>query len=211
MSRISGLQFDLASGEVLLRGSKRELDGQFNKYIASIDVSAKTVRLTKIPGFEARNPGEYFGNINGFHFRRLNSDLIVNPRFASEFVLLSDNPAHLFIKSSITRNKAPVYSSQSNKYANIIEHHLKSVEFYPMFSSYDQSCFFRIHKGPLDQNTEKEPFYLIITDEKFNKLLEEPFPGNYYIIPIISNEGLMFMAFNKHDDKLELIRYRFNQ
>lgn len=210
INRISGLQIDLVSGEVLLEAVKREPNGSFNRYIASVSVSAKTVRLTKVPTFESRSEGEYFGNLNGIHFRRSNRGLIVNPKYASELVLLSSTSSHQYIRSSITKNKASVYSSQANRYANIIEHHLKTVEFYPVFSTYNKAYFFRIHKGPIDPSTEKEPFYLIITDEKFNKLLEVPFPENYYITPIISKEGPMFMAFNKHDDKLELIRYRFN-
>lgn len=211
VSRHSGLQFDANSGEILLSAIVREADGLFRRYVASVNVLTKRVRLTEIPNFESRKQGEYFGNLNGFHFRRLDGGFIVNPSFASELVLLSNDYSHLFIRSSVTDNKASAYNRQSDKFANVVEHHIESVEFYPVFSSYDQSYFFRVHKGPLDQNTDKEPFYLIVTDKKFNKLLEQPFPENYYITPIVSREGLMFVAFNKHDDKLELIRYRFNQ
>jgi hypothetical protein len=76
-------------------------------------------------------------------------------------------------------------------------------------SERDCYIFFRIHKGPYSEEIQREPFYLIVADPDFNKLQEFLFPENYYISPIISKEGLMFIAFNKHDDQLELLRYRF--
>ena len=209
VSRSSGLQFDPISREVLLGAVKREGNGQLKKYVASISVPEKRVRLIKLPDFISKNEGESFGNLNGFCFRRLGDELIVNPGYASELVLIGGGTSRFFINSSITPNKAQVYLRQSGEYSSIMSHKMKSVEFYPVFSSYDGSVFFRIHKGPINEKLQREPFYLMVTDRKFNKLLEIPFPENYYISPIISKEGLMFMAFNKHDDKLELIRYRF--
>ena len=209
--RHSGLQFESESGEILLGAVKREYDGQVKKYIAAINISTRAVRLIDLPDFESRKKGERFGNIEGFSFNRIDDGLIVNPRFSSELVLLDDGQSRYYVNSSFVVNKSAPFTNGSAEYSNIIEHQNSTVEFFPVFRTFDKKMFFRIHKGGLDKVSQKQPFFLIYADKGFNKLHEQSFPESYYIIPIISKEGLMFMAFNKHDDKLELIRYRFNE
>lgn len=209
VSRHSGLQYDPDTGEVLLSAIKQQGNGRFQRYVVSLNVPEKRVRLIRLPDFTSRNIGENFGNLNGFNFRRLGDGLVVNPSFSSELVSISMDTTHFFLDSSITSNKAPVFTSDKLKYQSVVDHHTKSVEFYPVFTNADRSYFFRIHKGAFSEEIQREPFYLMVADPDFNKLQEFMFPENYYISPVVSKEGLMFMAFNKHDDQLELLRYRF--
>ncbi|MCE7996198.1 MAG: DUF4221 family protein [Roseivirga sp.] len=210
VNRYSGLQYDAISGQVLLSAVQRGADGRFVRYIAAVNLANNKIDLIKVPRFVSRDKGESFGNISGFSFRRLNTGFVINPRYSSEVVLIGQGePGTVYINSSITSNKAVAYNLNSDKYQSIIDHHNQSVEFYPIFQNYDQSYFFRIHKGPIGKPAEKEPFYLIIVNEDFTVREEMVFPEGYYISPIVSKEGVMFMAFNKHDDVLELVRYRF--
>ncbi len=209
VNRNSGLQYDPHTDEVLLGAVRRELNGRLQKYIACLGISSKHVRLIELPGFESQAEGESYGNLNGFSFRRYGDSFIVNPRYASELVLLNGYTSHRFINSSITANKSIAYNRRQAESVSLLDHQMRNVEFYPVFNTYDSSYFFRIHKGALDEQSRKESFYMIITDHDFSKVLEKPFPENYYIQPVISREGIMFIAFDKHDGKLELIRYNF--
>ena len=139
ISRHSGLQFDKRSGEILLAGIRRESSGIFKKYIAAVNIEQRKVRLIKVPEFKSKSQGESFGNLNGFSFRRLDDGFIVNPRHASELVLMNSEIEYYSINSSLTDNKAQVYNGINGQYSSILDHEIKSVEFYPVYETYDKS------------------------------------------------------------------------
>lgn len=90
-------------------------------------------------------------------------------------------------------------------------HKTKEVNYFPLTYDRYRNLFYRIHKSSIQTTEESPKFYLSVIDSSLEKLAEFRFAEGYYIFPIVTKEGLMFSAINKHDDKLELIRYCFSE
>jgi hypothetical protein len=94
----------------------------------------------------------------------------------------------------------------SNEYR--IGYEIKSEQFYTIAFDPYRNFLYRIHRGALEEENTKADFYLVIASLESETIMEIPFPADYLVYPIISQEGLMYMAYNKYDDRLEILKLK---
>ncbi|WP_236017522.1 DUF4221 family protein [Roseivirga sp. E12] len=156
----------------------------------------------------SRLDGDY-GAMGGIGYYRKGQDIVYNFEMSSD-VFLSTNKTGYKLESAYTQNFAqPIKDFSSGFNMSRVEHQIKSLTFYPVIFDPNRKLYYRLHRGEVLSVDDDPVFYLIFSDSNFEKVREIQFPQNYYIYPIVSREGLMFVAFNKHDDKLELLSYKF--
>ena len=216
-NQYSGLQFSPTRNSVLMQvNSLERVESQ--KYrgdrVAEINLGLKKVESFggKIPEDYASVKGAY-GNLTSVGFFRLDEGLIYNFPMSSDIFVNSEGKVRRYSpKSQFTDNLATPISdfSQGGDAARMV-HQARSVYYLPVYQDPYSKFYYRLHKSSVMSIDDQPEYFLMVMDKDFNVLQEIPFPWGYYAFPIVSKEGLMFMAFNKHDDKLELIRYRFNQ
>ena len=211
----AGLQYDALEGTVLLN---------INTLQRSRSLLYKGSRLAKLVLGERKLetidisiPDEYseldgdFGELTVMGFGRTDQGLVYNFPMSSDIFLFKNGESKMYKVQSENggRFAKPIRGFSEGDNMARFKHQYEALTYFPVAYDPFQKYYYRGYKAPVSSIEEKENYYWEVMDEEFNKLLEIPFPENYYISPIISREGLMFMAFNKHDDKLELIRYQF--
>lgn len=149
--------------------------------------------------------------MRGVNFWRTADELIVNYKSSSEVVVQKNqNTASYLMKSEYTSEDArPIVNNSGSLNVTMFEHQIKSPNFYTVIKDQNMEQYYRVHKSSTKKMQDEEEFHLSIASNDFEKYMEVPFPKGYYIFGIPSKEGLMFLAYNKYDDKLELINYRF--
>lgn len=215
VNQYSGLQYD-AEDQTVLFGVNSLIREKPQTYLGSrlaeLSLEGKLSFLpVQIPQEFAQLEGDY-GELTRIGFTRMDNKLIYNfPLSSKVFTLSGDNQRAVDMRSGYTDNEAePITDFSEGFNLARVKHQMKAASFYPIICDNYRKLFYRVHNGAIDNINDSPEAYLIVADSGFNKVMEIPFPDSYYIFPIISREGLMFSAISKHDDKLELIRYRFS-
>jgi len=216
VNRNSGLQYDPSNQSLILEAYFfRPFDPLIHSpYLTEVNLKEKAISLIDLPDLSSRFVYENnYGELRGINFLRIGDSLILNPKFSSDVHLVTNGESSSYqLRSSYTDNLAePLKLMNGSLSESRVQHQLKSVQFYPMVWDPFQELFYRAHKSQLDDLNQESEFFLTIADKDFRKVLEFKLPEGYYIFPIIASDGVLFSAFNKHDDKLELIRYRFSR
>ena len=210
-NRNSGLQFDQKNMTFMAEAYLFDSGIKTGWYIALIDLNDLKIKLISLPKFKSKREEESFGDLNRINYSRQGDTILVNPKFSSEIVLLvaNNDSFHFNLNSNLTSNKSLPLTGDKNGFSSRQLHRSKSVEFYGVASDLKSNYYLRVHSGPsVDLNEEKD-FYMMFFDKSFEKYVEIPFPKGYYIKPLSAHSGLMFMAFNKYDEIVELIHYKW--
>lgn len=177
--------------------------------LAEIDLRSNAIAPLdiKMPKDFTELPGDY-GELTRIGFWRKGSEIVFNFVMAAKvFIKESDSLMVYDIESPLLDNLAQPMKGGGNWNQNRIKHQLSSQAFYPMVSDKHQDIYGQVQKTDSNSPSDEDYYGLFFYDEHLNLISEIEFPENYYIFPIVSKRGLMFMSFNKHDDKLKLVKY----
>ena len=215
-NHLSGLQYDSQKQTILLemsllsRGSPQKYKGSV---IAEVNIKNLTIVPLNlyIPELYQALKGDY-GELVRPGYWRFDEKIIYNFKMSpAVFVNDGKNTLNYLLKGLNTMDVAPPIMDFSDGYnLSRIRHQILSQNFSTIIYDPYRNVYCRTHSVAKDQVDDKQKFYLIIADLHFNILEEVEFLEGYYTLPLMSREGLMFMAFNKHDDRLELINYKLN-
>lgn len=210
-NQYSGLQFDQVSKKFLLGVAslnRRHPQRDTTSRLAEIDLTNNSIVPLdiKMSNDFTELPGDY-GELTRIGFWRKGSGIVFNFAMSAKvFIKESDSLMVYDNESTLLDNLAQPMKGGGSWNKNRIEHQLYSQAFYPMVYNKHQDIYGQVQKT--DSRSSSEDYYgLFFYDEHLNLIREIEFPENYYIFSIVSKRGLMFMSFNKHDDKLELVRY----
>lgn len=212
VNKYSGLQYNGQNKTMLMEVyyfSKRQ-GFAVNPIIVSLDLEELVIKEFTIPNELSRKEGNY-GELRGVNFWRTPDELIVNYKSSSDVVVQkSQNIVSYQMRSKHTTDDAkPIINNSGSLNVTMFEHQVRSSNFYTVIKDQNKGQYYRIHKSPTKEMQDEEEFHLSIASDDFEKYMEIPFPSGYYIFGIPSKEGLLFMAYNKYDDKVELVNYRF--
>ncbi len=208
----SGLQFDQESKKFLMGVAslnRRYPQRDTTSRLAEIDLRSNAIAPLdiKMPKDFTELPGDY-GELTRIGFWRKGSEIVFNFVMAAKvFIKESDSLMVYDIESPLLDNLAQPMKGGGNWNQNRIKHQLSSQAFYPMVSDKHQDIYGQVQKTDSNSPSDEDYYGLFFYDEHLNLISEIEFPENYYIFPIVSKRGLMFMSFNKHDDKLKLVKY----
>ena len=212
VNRYSGLQFDKRAKTIMMEAylfdSNNDLGNGF--LLVELDVEQKNIEVIDIPYKPSLlYPEVGYGELNGLNFLRLENSLVLNHKFSSEVFLWKKGKLESRkVLSSFTVNKAEPFSRNGVARESRHEYDLKSVKFFPLVFDPIRKLYFRLHRSQLETIDDSADFYVTVMDSDFRKIEEIPFSKGYYIFPIVSREGLLFLAFNKHDNQIELLNIK---
>ena len=195
------------------------LDRQFPQRYAGERLTEVDLTDGRLKLLNVTIPEEYttlngnYGELTRVGFSRNGEMIVYNFPMSSDVFLLDGNESVRYKVNSLHGDDIakPIEVIDGNIDLARAKHLYEALTYYPPFFDHYQNRYYRSYKTAVENDLEESEYYCVVFDETLQKLGEFKFPKNYYVYPIISREGLMFMAFNKHDDKLELIRYRFNE
>ncbi|MFY0591347.1 DUF4221 family protein [Roseivirga sp.] len=212
VNKYSGLQYSPSDKSILMEVYyfTKQSDAEVNPLMVSLNLETLHIEQNSVPVKLFRTAGNY-GELRGVNFWRNNDVLTINYKSSSQVLIKNSMGESIFsMKSNNTPNDAgPIEVMSGSSNVSIFEHQVRSANFYPVITDNYRNLFYRIVKGENINFEDDEDFYLSVASKDFVEYMEIPFPKGYYIFGIPSKEGLMFIAYNKHDDKLELVNYRF--
>ncbi len=216
-NQYSGLQFSHSEKTILMEVNSLQRESAHTRSgskIAKVYIDKDSVALLNIdyPEHLASLEGD-FGELAGIGFDRVKEGVLYNFGMSSDFFLKrGDSVSRFNLRSNVNEEVLePIRDFSEGMNMARIRHQMTAGAFYPVAFDSMNNLFYRIHGAKTRNIDVPTEFFLMVYDERSGSALELRFPDGYYIFPVFSREGLMFVAFNKHDDKLELIRYRFNQ
>lgn len=216
-NQYAGLQYNTERNSVLMEVSSRSQRLKAHKFhgkrIAELYFEEGRGELLDvvIPDDYSSVEG-YLGDLSRVGFLRWGDTLIYNFPMSSEvFIKIKDTRAirEEVVSAQVSAMAKPMNVADAVSSSARIDYQYTSLFYFPVARDSIRNLFYRVARRSVDSPGQKTDYFLSFIDANWNRLLEIKFPENYYVFPIVSGQGLMFPAFNKHDDKLELIRYRF--
>lgn len=210
VNRHSGLQFSGRQKTILMEAYLFAGDSNLGEgfILVELDIENRTIGVVDIP-YESSllNVEESYGELNGLNFLKLENRLVLNRKFSSEvFIWKGGKLQSRNVLSSFTVNEIQPFSRANGvTRESRQEYELKSSKFFPLVFDPNRELYYRLHRSQLENINDQADFYITVMDVDFQKIGELLFPEGYYIFPIVSREGLLFLAFNKHDDRVELL------
>ncbi len=214
-NQYSGLQYDELNKTILMGVNplaQTLLQNYTESTVAEISLSDGVVRLLPvfIPDSYRALSGNY-GDLFKVGPIRKRGRIIFNFPLSSEVFIHHENTTksiHLESQWSDDMADPIIDFSQGSDMARYT-HKIKEVNYFPLVFDDFREQYYRIHRAAREGVEDSGQYYLTLADRNMNKIMELPFPQGYYIFSIVSERGLMFNAINKHESKLELIRYTF--
>ncbi|MFT6216447.1 MAG: hypothetical protein ACJAS3_002860 [Roseivirga sp.] len=213
-NQYSGLQYDSSDGSILLevRWLGRNQQKSSNKpTIAKVNFFDRKIEYLNVDiSDDFLVPDGFYGDLSRLGFWRMDSSFIYNSGLSSSIYFFNEvNMERRVIPSDhINDFVAPMSRglALSNEYR--IGYEIKSEQFYTIAFDPYRNFLYRVHRGALEEENTNADFYLVIASLESETIMEIPFPADYLVYPIISQEGLMYMAYNKYDDRLEILKLK---